>query len=63
MFKDVAKEMNLHGISAAQSFSIRARPGASSGETGVDVHYITDFTRGNIIHEVNLCLLLYCFVI
>lgn len=38
----------IDGISQAQVFSIRPRRGAISEETGVDVHYMTGFNRGNL---------------
>lgn len=47
MFKDTIKIMQqMNGITAAQVFRITPRRGASSDETGVDVHYMTNFSRG-----------------
>jgi hypothetical protein len=47
MFADSIKEMKkMHGISSAQVFSIRPRRDAVSTATGVDVHYMTNFSRG-----------------
>jgi hypothetical protein len=54
MFKDTIKIMQqMNGITAAQVFRITPRRGASSDETGVDVHYMTNFSRGT-------CCCVYC---
>jgi hypothetical protein len=47
MFNDIDKNpFNINGISQLHGFRIVARPGASSSETGVDVHYTEDYSRG-----------------
>lgn len=47
MFEDTIKIMKqMHGLTSAQVFTIRPRRGASAEETGVDVHYMTNFSRG-----------------
>lgn len=55
MYADAIKIMkSMHGISSAQVFTIRPRRGASSEETGVDVHYMTNFSRGTFIVLVSV---------
>ena len=45
MFKSV-ESSQIYGISTAQTFTIRPRAGASASETGIDVHYMTSYHRG-----------------
>lgn len=53
MFADTIRGMKqIHGITSAQVFTIRPRRGASSDETGVDVHYMTNFSRGKCHEKV-----------
>lgn len=53
MFKDTISIMKqMHGITGAQVFRITPRRGASPDQTGVDVLYMTNFSRG-------ACLLCY----
>lgn len=53
---------SLKGISKAQVFTIRPRRGASSSETGVDVHYMTGFNRGNVLHVCHVFLYIVIFI-
>jgi hypothetical protein len=67
MFADVIKSMkSMHGISKAQVVTMRPRRGASYTVTGVDLHYMTNFSQG--IHfilyfTIFIAFVLICYII
>ena len=47
MYSDVIKaSSHIYGLTSIHGFRIVARPGALSSETGVDIHYVEDYSGG-----------------
>ena len=57
MFKPTINTMKqMNGITASQAFRITPRRGASSDVTGVDVLYMTNFSRGTCLFcSIHIC--------
>ncbi len=47
MYSDIIKgSSHITGLTSIHGFRIVARPGALSSQTGVDIHYVEDYSGG-----------------